>query len=111
MSRALCALASKPQRHLGRPNLVAPINLSRQKLDVLKGHCDRLGRPFEQIEITTLGTAHLAPGAQSAKDLIEHCRSLASLGVHHAIFNMPNVSELTALKIFKEEIIPEVTAL
>jgi F420-dependent oxidoreductase-like protein len=81
------------------------------KLDVLKGHCERLGRPFEEIEITTLGSAHLAPGAQSADDIIAHCRSLAALGVHHAIFNMPNVSELTPLTIFKEQIIPAVADL
>jgi F420-dependent oxidoreductase-like protein len=79
-----------------------------QKLDVLKGHCERLGRPYEQIEITTLGTAQLGSGGQSAAEIIEHCRTLADLGVHHAIFNMPNVSELTPLKIFKDEIIPAV---
>jgi F420-dependent oxidoreductase-like protein len=78
------------------------------KLDVLKGHCERLGRPYEQIEITSLGTVHLAPGQQSAADIIAHCKSLADLGVQHAIFNMPNVSELTPLAIFKDEIIPAV---
>lgn len=83
----------------------------RQKLDVLKGHCERLGRPFEEIEVTTLGTAHIAPGAQSAGDIIAHCRELAALGVHHAIFNMPNISTLTPLTVFKEQIIPAVADL
>jgi len=80
----------------------------RQKLDVLKGHCERIERPYEQIEVTTLGTAQLTPGAQSAADLIAHCSTLADLGVHHAIFNMPNVQELTPLDIFRDEIIPAV---
>lgn len=83
----------------------------RQKLDVLKGHCERLGRPFEDIEITTLGTVYLASGAQTADEVIAHCRGLASLGVQHAIFNMSNVAELTPLTIFKEQIIPAVAAL
>lgn len=83
----------------------------RQKLDVLKGHCERLGRPFEEIEVTTLGTAHLAPGAQSAAELVAHCRNLRDLGVHHAIFNMPNVSELAPLDLFRDEIIPAVADL
>lgn len=82
-----------------------------QKLDVLKGHCERLGRPYEEIEITTLGTAHLAPGAQSAADIIAHCRALAAAGVQHAIFNMPNVSDLTPIAAFKEQIIPAVAEL
>lgn len=81
------------------------------KLDVLKGHCERLGRPFEQLEVTTLGSVHLAPGAQSAGDVIAHCRTLAGLGVQHAIFNMPNVQELTPLTTFKQEIIPAVAEL
>ncbi|WP_129630973.1 LLM class F420-dependent oxidoreductase [Candidatus Oscillochloris fontis] len=83
----------------------------RHKLDVLKRHCEQLGRPYEEIEVTTLGTAHIAPGAQSADDIITHCKSLAALGVHHAIFNMPNVSELAPLTVFKEQIIPAVADL
>jgi hypothetical protein len=80
----------------------------RHKLDVLKRHCDAVGRPYEQIERTTLGTAILAPGAQSPADVIAHCRNLASLGIQHAIFNMPNVHEITPLEIFAREIIPAV---
>jgi F420-dependent oxidoreductase-like protein len=79
-----------------------------QKIDVLKAHCERIGRPFEEIEITTLGPVHLASGAQSAADIIAHCRELAELGVRHAIFNMPNVHELTPLDVFRREIIPAV---
>jgi F420-dependent oxidoreductase-like protein len=83
----------------------------RQKIDVLKGHCERLGRPFKEIEITTLNTVQLAPGAQSAADVIAICRSQAELGVSHAIFNMPNVHELAPLETFASEIIPAVAEL
>jgi F420-dependent oxidoreductase-like protein len=86
-------------------------DLLRQKIDVLKGHCEQLERPFEQIEITTLDTVHLAAGAQSAADVIDWCKQLAALGVQHAIFNMPNVHDLTPLQIFKDEIIPAVAEL
>lgn len=83
----------------------------RQKIAVLRGHCEALGRPFEEIEITTLDTVHLAPGRQSAADVIAECRELAALGVRHAIFNMPNVHELTPLETFGREIIPAVAEL
>ncbi|MEI7646116.1 MAG: LLM class F420-dependent oxidoreductase [Chloroflexales bacterium] len=82
----------------------------RHKIDVLKGHCERLGRPFEEIEVTTLSTAFV-PGTQTAAEIIAHCRNLASLGVQHAIFNMPNVTDLDVLKTFGREIIPAVAAL
>ena len=42
-------------------------------------------------------------------DIIEQCRTLAGLGVTHAIFNMPNVHEITPLETFGKEIIPAVT--
>ena len=42
----------------------------------------------------------LAPGRQSPADVIAHCRSLAALGIQHAIFNMPNVHEITPLETF-----------
>lgn len=32
------------------------------KLDVLRGHCEDVGRDYGEIEKTTLGTVHLAPG-------------------------------------------------
>jgi F420-dependent oxidoreductase-like protein len=83
----------------------------RLKLDVLKKHCDRLGRDYGAIEKTTLGTVHIAPGRMSAKDVIDECRSLAALGIQHCIFNMPNVHELTPLEVFAKEIIPAVKEL
>jgi len=83
----------------------------RAKLDVLKGHCERLGRDYAEIEKTTLETVHLAHGKMSASDVIAHCRDLAGLGIQHAIFNMPNVHELTPLETFGREIIPAMAGL
>ncbi|NTW03733.1 MAG: LLM class flavin-dependent oxidoreductase, partial [Oscillochloris sp.] len=93
-------------------NLIERLGMAtiRHKIAVLKDHCTQLGRPFEEIEITTVGTVHLASGAQTAADLIARCRALADLGVHQAIFNMPNLSDLTPLEIFGREIIPVVAA-
>ena len=80
----------------------------RQKLDALRAHCDDVGRPYEAIEKTTLATVHLAPGAMSAAEVVAQCRDLAALGIQHAIFNMPNVHEITPLETFGREIIPAV---
>lgn len=80
------------------------------KLDVLKRHCDALGRDYGAIEKTSLGMAHLAAGQMTPGDLIAHCKSLAAIGVDHAIFNMPNVQDIAPLEIFGREIIPAVAA-
>ncbi len=63
----------------------------QQKLDVLKGHCEAVGRPYEEIERTALATVNLAPGADTPAKVIELSRSVAKLGIQHLIFNMPNV--------------------
>jgi len=76
------------------------------KLDVLKRHCDAVGRDYAEIEKTTLGTAYLAPGHQTTADILSLCRALAALGIQHAIFNMPNVHEIKPLETFGHDIIP-----
>src|SRR5262245_3675464 len=82
----------------------------RHKLEVLRGHCEAVGRPYDAIERTTLGTVNLGPGKMSADDVIGLCRELAEVGIQHAIFNMPNVHELAPLEIFGREIIPAVAS-
>lgn len=82
-----------------------------QKLAILRQHCEQLGRPYDAIERTALGTVRLAPGADTPAGVIALCRSLASVGIQHVIFNMPNVHELTPLEIFGREIIPAVAEL
>ena len=89
-------------------NLFGGADTIRAKLEVLKQHCRALGRDYATIEVTSLGTVDLRPGKMNAKDVIEHCRSLASAGVQHAVFNLPNVHELAPLETFGREIIPAV---
>lgn len=82
----------------------------RGKLDVLKRHCEKVGRDYAEIEKTTLSTIQLAPGQASAAEMIEQCRELAGIGIQHAIFNMPNVHEITPLEVIGREVIPAVAA-
>jgi F420-dependent oxidoreductase-like protein len=83
----------------------------RGKLGVLRQHCDAVGRPYDQIEKTALGTVRLAPDGEKPADVIALCRDLAGLGIQHVIFNMPNVSDLAPLEAFGREIIPAVADL
>jgi F420-dependent oxidoreductase-like protein len=91
-------------------NLIAGLgnDMLRQKLDVLKRHCDAVGRPYEEIERTALGTVNLATDGMRTATVIETCRGLADVGIQHIIFNMPNVHEIKPLEQFGREIIPAV---
>jgi F420-dependent oxidoreductase-like protein len=91
-------------------NLFARLGVDgvKAKLDILKEHCNQLGRNYDEIEKTTLDTAFLMPGKMTAQDVIEKCRALAGIGVQQALFNMPNTHDITPLETFGREIIPAV---
>lgn len=81
------------------------------KLDVLKQHCDRLGRNYNEIEKTVLATIKIAPDAMSVEEVVEMCEGLAEIGFQQAIFNMPNAHEIEPIEIIGEEVIPQVASL
>ena len=78
------------------------------RLALLRASCDKIGRPYEDIERTVLGTIKIAPNAMTAHDVVELCKEFAQLGFQHVIFNMPNVHEVEPLRTIGEEVIPEV---
>jgi F420-dependent oxidoreductase-like protein len=89
----------------------AGVDTIRHKLDVLRGHCEDIGRDYEDIERTALGTVKLASDGMTAEEVIEQCRALNDAGVQHLIFNMPNVHEIRPLEAFGEKVIPAVADL
>src|SRR5215210_2564883 len=86
-------------------------DLIRHKLDVLRRHCEDVGRDYEEIERTALGTVNLAQDGMTAEGVIGLCRELNEAGIEHLIINMPNVHEIRPLEAFGREIIPAVAEL
>jgi hypothetical protein len=85
------------------------LDFLRRKLAILKQHCSDVGRSYDDIERTAIGTIKLAPDAMSSAEVIELCRELAGLGFQHVIFHMPTTREIvTTLEVFGKEIIPTV---
>jgi F420-dependent oxidoreductase-like protein len=85
----------------------------QHKLNVLRDHCEALGRPYEQIEKTTLDSVHISrdgrDGSMTPAQAIEYFRELAAMGIDQAIFNMPNVYDLDVLDLIGDEVIPAVS--
>ena len=75
-----------------------------ERLEILKRHCQDVGRPYEQIEKTVLATADLEEG--SAQDVITRGVELQEMGFEHLIFNIRGEYTLEALQLFTDEIIP-----
>ncbi len=81
---------------------------SAQKLEVLRRHCETVGRDFGSIEKTSLIEADLRPGRQRATDVVAAIRAQADEGIEHVIVNLPDAHVLERLDTFGREVIPAV---
>jgi F420-dependent oxidoreductase-like protein len=81
---------------------------SRAKLEVLKRHCDEVGRDYASIEKTALVEVDLRSGRETAAGVVRRLREQAAEGIEQAIVNMPDAHDLRQLRTFAAEIIPEV---
>ncbi len=84
----------------------------RHKLDVLRAHCERLGRPYAEIEKTTLDTLRItrdgANDTMTPAAAVEYCKHLAEMGIDQAIFNSPNITDPDFFDLVGSEIVPAV---
>lgn len=74
-------------------------------LDTLKAHCEKLGRDYDGIEKTSLGSVHFSEN-DSVADVLKRLKGLSALGFTHAIFHMPDAYKITPLETFAKEILP-----
>jgi len=75
------------------------------KYAVLREHCERLGRPYEEIERSTLQGIDLEH--QSPDEVVEHFGVLAEAGAQHVITSVRGVNDLTRLERIGAEILPQ----
>ena len=76
----------------------------KERLEILKKHCEDVGRPYEEIEKTVLQTADFE--GDSVGGIIENGKDLQELGFEHIIFNVKSEYTPETLKLFTDEIIP-----
>jgi F420-dependent oxidoreductase-like protein len=81
------------------------------KLDVLRDHCERLGRDYDEIEKTAQLRFDLGPRGEYVERTIEHLHELADLGIQVAHGALANVSKPGTLELMAERVIPDVGAL
>ena len=79
---------------------------SRRKVEVLKAHCEAIGRDVAEIETTALLEADLSRETPTA--LVTRIREQAEEGIEHVIVNMPDAHDVGRLNTFGSEVIPAV---
>src|SRR2546423_2205438 len=83
----------------------------QHKLDVLREHCQAVGRPYEQIEKTTLDVLRISRDGRNdtttPSAALDFFAELASMGIDQAIFSLPNVYEPEVFDLLATEVIPQ----
>lgn len=84
----------------------------KHKLEVLKGHCDAEGRPYTDIEKTSLDRMYVtrdgAQGSISPQEAIDQFGKLAELGFDQALISLPNVNHPDAFDVYRDVVAPAV---
>ncbi|HEY7782028.1 MAG TPA: LLM class F420-dependent oxidoreductase [Ktedonobacterales bacterium] len=87
----------------------------RHKLDVLRAHCERLGRPYDAIERTTLNSIHVTrdgrDGTWTPAQAIDYFAGQAALGIDQALVSLRNVFDPEAFELLGAEVVPAVSTL
>jgi F420-dependent oxidoreductase-like protein len=77
----------------------------RDKLAILREHCERLGRPYEEIERTVLTSVD--PDVEPADAVVERFGGLAEAGAQHIIFSVRGVADTTRLERIAADVFPQ----
>jgi F420-dependent oxidoreductase-like protein len=77
------------------------------KLDILRRHCEAVGRDYDTVYKTAYYAYDTSRGAQR---IVDDLGALAELGFQAAIGRVENVWDVTPLEVIGEEIIPVVAA-
>ncbi|MDH4334512.1 MAG: LLM class F420-dependent oxidoreductase [Chloroflexota bacterium] len=75
------------------------------KYAVLREHCERLGRPYEEIERSTLQSVDL--DAQSPDQVVERFGTLKEAGAQHILFSVRGVNDVSKLERIGAEVLPQ----
>lgn len=76
------------------------------KLDVLREHCQREGRDYDQIEKTVQTRFDLGQRGEHVDQTIEHLHQLAALGFQVAHGTVADVGSIRPLELMVEQVLP-----
>ena len=78
------------------------------KLEVLREHCERLGRDYDEIEKTAVFTFDPGPDGERVDETLAGLRELADLGIQVAHGRVEQVHDLRCLQVLGEQVLPVV---
>jgi F420-dependent oxidoreductase-like protein len=84
------------------------------KLSVLRGHCEAVGRSYDEIERSTLVSLRVSRdgggGTQTPDQITERFGELSDAGVQHVLFSVRDVWQTDKLELLGNTVIPQLRA-
>jgi len=82
-----------------------------RKLDVLRAHCEAVGRDYDEIEKTVIYRFDVGERGERAAEITDQLGAFAELGISMAIGGLAGVWSLQPLEVMGSEVIPAVASL
>ncbi len=82
-----------------------------QKLGVLRDHCEREGRNYDDIEKTILTVMAPGPNGENTSQLVDQFKAFAEAGVDTVIGSVGGVENIAPLEAIGRDVIPQIADL
>jgi hypothetical protein len=80
------------------------------KYEVLREHCETLGRPYDEIERSNLQSVRIsadgAPGTQSPAEIVDYFGELGDAGAQQIIFSVRDVWQIDKIELLGKSVLP-----
>jgi F420-dependent oxidoreductase-like protein len=90
-------------------NVFGGADMLRHKYEVLRGHCDAVGRDYDAIERSTLQSVRLAHGERDGDTpgkVVGVLGHLARAGAQHVILGVRDIHEPGVMEILARDVVP-----
>ncbi len=90
-------------------NVFGGADMLRHKFEVLRGHCDALGRDYDSIERSTLQSvrlAHRERDGDTPGKVVGVLGHLARAGAQHVILGVRDIHEPAVMELMARDVVP-----
>ena len=102
-------------RYADACNVFGGPDMLLHKFQVLREHCEDVGRDYNEIERTNLNTISITPdgrkGSLTPAAFVDRLGNWAEAGSHHTIVAVRGVSDVSKLELIGRDVIPQIRSM
>jgi F420-dependent oxidoreductase-like protein len=102
-------------RYADACNVFGGPQMLHHKYNVLRQHCEAVGRPYDEIERSTLQSVRIsedgADDTETPAQVVDRFGELSDAGAQHVIFSVRDVWDTSKLELLGRAVLPELAGL